>query len=110
MHVEFAFRDRAIIRVYDQEEYHLPDVRPAPASVERSATTPRCGPTPCRRWTRRSIARSARTRVHAAFGLLNSVADFTPVLGDRELAHQLHTMTTAGLLAPTGDPAQTLRR
>jgi AcrR family transcriptional regulator len=107
-HVAFALRDRAIIRVYDQEEYHLPEAdRARIRATQRGYAAV---------WTdtlqavNASLAREvARTRVHAAFGLLNSVADFTPELGDAELAHQLHTMTMAGLLAPAG-VAQTLRR
>ena len=108
-HVAFALRDRAIIRVYDQEEYHLPEADRA--RIRRTQRGYAAVWTDVLQAVDASLDREvARTRVHAAFGLLNSVADFTPVLGAAELAGQLHTMTMAGLLAPTATPAQTLRR
>ena len=44
---------------------------------------------------------SARVAVHAAFGLLNAVADFASPLPDEELAELLRVMALRGLAPPT---------
>ena len=98
-HIAFALRDRAIITVYSQEIYHLPDV-----DRRRIRRTQRdyAGV-----WTETLTevhpelhGEAARARVHAAFGLLNAVADFTSGLDDDALAEQLHAMTVAAILTP----------
>jgi AcrR family transcriptional regulator len=98
-HIAFALRDRAVIRVYSQEINHLPaEDRRRIRRTQRdyaavwSAVLAELRP--------ELDAEAARARVHAAFGLLNAVADFTSRLDDGALAAQLHSMTRAALLAP----------
>jgi AcrR family transcriptional regulator len=98
-HIAFALRDRAVIRVYSQEINHLPaEDRRRIRRTQRdyaavwSAVLAELRPD--------LDAEVARARVHAAFGLLNAVADFTSRVDDGELAAQLHSMTRAALLAP----------
>ena len=102
-HVEFALRDRAIIAVYDQEANNLPaDDRRRLRRNQRlyaqlwedviAPLRPDLGD------------RSVRATVHAAFGLLNSVADFDARLSDAELGELLTTFARAGIL-PVSRPA-----
>jgi AcrR family transcriptional regulator len=98
-HIEFALRDRAIITVYSQEINHLPD-----ADRRRIRRTQR---EYADVWTavvaegRADLSPdSARAAVHAVFGMLNAVADYTTALPDEELARQLLVMARASLRAP----------
>jgi Tetracyclin repressor-like, C-terminal domain len=90
-HVAFALRDRAIIKVYSQESDHLPesDRRRLRRKQHVYADI----------WTdvvgelRRDLdGGEAAAAVHAVFGLINSVADFTSRVDDDTLAGLLVTM------------------
>jgi AcrR family transcriptional regulator len=99
-HVAFALRDRAIIAVYDQEGHNLP-----PEDRSRLRRTQRLYAdlwTDVVRCNRPEIRTDvAAASVHAAFGLINSVADYDARLPDDELAALLTTMARAALLPPT---------
>jgi AcrR family transcriptional regulator len=106
-HVDFAIRDRALIRVYDQEADHLPaDDRHRIRRTQRAYADV---------WTRALRdarpgldAETARAAVHGAFGLVNSVADYTSALPADTLATLLTTMARAALdQAATTIPAST---
>lgn len=99
-HVEFALRDRNLIRVYDQEADHLPA-----ADRRRIRQTMRAY---AEEWVRvlrvlRADLDDAtiRTAVHAAFGLVNSVADYRSDLADDRLRDLLLRMTRAALVVRT---------
>lgn len=99
-HIEFALRDRAVIRVYSQEIDQLPDddrrrIRRTQRDYAAVWSVALTGVRPD------LTAEAARARVHAAFGLLNAVADYTSRLDDETLARDLHAMTRAALVAPT---------
>lgn len=107
-HVDFALRDRAVIRVYDQEADHLAD-----ADRHRIRATMRAYTD---EWVRALRAlrpdldpRAARAAVHATFGLLNSVADFHSPLPDEDLRALLVSMASAGLAVPSVSPPQRVR-
>ena len=95
-HVDFALRDRALIRVYDQEADHLPDAdRARLRRTQREYADV---------WVRalRAVhlalsADAARAAVHAAFGLVNSVADYRSALPADEQRALLVAMTHAAL-------------
>ena len=98
-HVDFALRDRSIIAVYDQEAHTLPDddrrrIRRTQRAYAETwvevlrARTPDLAP---------DVARAA---VHAAFGLVNSVADYRTELADDDLRALLVAMARAALDAP----------
>ncbi|GMU79958.1 MAG: TetR family transcriptional regulator [Acidimicrobiia bacterium] len=98
-HVDFALRDRNLIRVYDQEADHLPaaDRRRIRRAMRAYAE----------QWVRvlRTVRpdvddAAARTAVHAAFGLVNSVADYRSPLTDAQLRNLLVSMTLAALMDP----------
>jgi AcrR family transcriptional regulator len=102
-HVEFALRDRAIIAVYGQEANNLP--------VDDRRRLRRNQRLYAQIWgdviaqLRPDLAdRALRATVHAAFGLLNSVADFDARLADEELGELLTTFALAGIL-PVSRPA-----
>jgi AcrR family transcriptional regulator len=102
-HVEFALRDRALIRVYDQEADHLPD-----ADRRRLRRTQRAY---ADEWGRVLMAvhpgappERARAAVHGAFGLVNSVADYHSELPVDELRALLVAMASAALHASDGAP------
>ncbi|MEX1007163.1 MAG: TetR/AcrR family transcriptional regulator [Acidimicrobiia bacterium] len=95
-HVAFALRDRAIIKVYSQESDHLPD--------EDRRRLRRKQHHYAEIWT--DVVTALRTdysneeaaaAVHAVFGLLNSVADFTSRIDDDELAELLTNMALTSL-------------
>ncbi|MBM3659673.1 MAG: TetR/AcrR family transcriptional regulator [Actinobacteria bacterium] len=95
-HVAFALRNRNLIRVYDQEADHLPD-----ADRRRIRRAMR---TYAEEWVRvlRSVRPgldepTARTQVHAAFGLVNSVADYRSPLAEDRLRDLLVGMTHKAL-------------
>jgi AcrR family transcriptional regulator len=95
-HVEFALRERSIIKVYDQEAHHLPD--------EEHRRMRRMQRTYAETWVDVLVAcggapgrPQARAVVHAVFGLLNSVADFESRLARDELAALLRTMAESVL-------------
>jgi AcrR family transcriptional regulator len=101
-HVDFALRDRALIRVYDQEADVLPerDRRRLRATMRAYAAE----------WvavlahTRPDLPpEAARAAVHAAFGLVNSVADYRSALPTAELRALLVGMTSAALAAAAPD-------
>ena len=95
-HVDFALRDRALIRVYDQEADHLPDAdRARLRRTQREYADV---------WVRalRAVhpalsADAARAAVHAAFGLVNSVADYRSAHTADEQRALLVGMTHAAL-------------
>lgn len=93
-HVEFALRDRSIIKVYDQEAHNLPE--------EDRLRLRRTQRTYAETWvdvvlscTGAQTRSRARAVVHAVFGLLNSVADFESRVARDELAALLRTMAQA---------------
>jgi AcrR family transcriptional regulator len=95
-HVEFALRDRALIRIYDQEADHLPD-----ADRRRLRRTQRAY---ANEWIRVLLAiepdldpEAARAAVHATFGLVNSVADYRSALPRDDLRQLLVDMATAAV-------------
>ncbi len=95
-HVDFALRDRALIRVYDQEADHLPDAdRARIRRTQRDYADVWVG---ALRAVRPDLsADAARAAVHAAFGLVNSVADYRSTLPAAELRTLLIAMTRAAL-------------
>ena len=101
-HVDFALRDRALIRVYDQEADVLPE-----ADRRRLRRTMRAYTD---EWVAVLVAsrglhsETARAAVHATFGLVNSVADYRSALPAEELRHLLVAMARAALAAPPGQP------
>lgn len=95
-HVEFALRDRAVIRVYDQEAHNLP-----PEHRARMRTNQR---EYARIWVDTLLAlRPELTRhraglaVHAVFGLINSVSDHDPGVSTLEAAGVLRSMALTAL-------------
>jgi AcrR family transcriptional regulator len=95
-HVAFALRDRAIIKVYSQESDHLPD--------EDRRRLRRNQRLYAEIWTEVvTELRGDRSRdeaaaaVHAVFGLINSVADFTSRIDDDALARLLANMALTSL-------------
>jgi AcrR family transcriptional regulator len=97
-HVAFALRDRAIIKVYSQESDHLPD--------EDRRRLRRNQHLYAEIWTEVVTDlrpdypnEQAAAAVHAVFGLLNSVADFTSRIDDEELAELLTNMALTSLSA-----------
>ncbi len=95
-HVAFALRDRAIIRVYSQESDHLPD--------EDRRRLRRNQHLYAEIWTEvvaelrpHHSDEEAAAAVHAVFGLLNSVADFTSRIDDEALSALLTRMALASL-------------
>ena len=95
-HVEFALRERSIIKVYDQEAHQLPDEeRRRLRRLQRAYAETwvdvvlACPGAPSRP--------RARAVVQAVFGLLNSVADFESRIARDELAALLRTMAEAVL-------------
>jgi AcrR family transcriptional regulator len=124
-HVQFALRERSIIKVYDQEAHHLPDderrrlrrmqrayaetwvdvVLACPgASTRLDWSTPQAAspPAPAVEAARRRPR--ARAVVHGVFGLVNSVADFHTRLARDELATLLQTMAEAVLERALQEP------
>jgi len=102
-HVEFALRDRAIIAVYGQEANNLPadDRRRLRRNQRLYAQL----------WEdvvaelRPDLTDHARrATVHAAFGALNSVANFEARLAEDELGELLTRFARAGIL-PVSRPA-----
>jgi AcrR family transcriptional regulator len=94
--VAFALRDRAIIKVYSQESDHLPD--------DDRRRLRRKQHVYAEIWTETVTAirpdfshDEAAAAVHAAFGLINSVADFTSRIDDGELAELLTNMALMSL-------------
>jgi AcrR family transcriptional regulator len=95
-HVDFALRDRALIRVYDQEADHLPDTdRARLRRTQREYADVWVGAL-CEVHPDLSTD-AARAAVHAAFGLVNSVADYRSALPADELRTLLVAMTRAAL-------------
>jgi AcrR family transcriptional regulator len=95
-HVQFALRERSIIKVYDQEAHHLPD--------EERRHLRRMQRAYAETWVDVLMAcpggpgrPQARAVVHGVFGLLNSVADFHSRLGRDELASLLQSMAESVL-------------
>ena len=95
-HVQFALRERSVIKVYDQEAHHLPD--------EERRRLRRMQRTYAETWVDVVLAcpgastrARARAVVHGVFGLVNSVADFHTRLAREELAALLQTMAEAVL-------------
>lgn len=102
-HVEFALRDRAIIAVYDQEANNLPD-----DDRRRLRRNQRLY---AQLWEdvvadlRPDLSDHARrATVHAAFGALNSVANFDARLAEDELGDLLTRFARAGIL-PVSRPS-----
>jgi len=95
-HVDFALRDRALIRVYDQEADHLPDAdRARLRRTQRAYTDEWVG---VLAGVRTDLsAEAGRAAVHAAFGLVNSVADYRSPLPPDDLRALLVTMADAAL-------------
>jgi len=96
-HVAFALRDRAIIAVYGQEANNLP--------VQDRRRLRRNQRLYAQLWEdvvaalRPELSDHARrATVHAAFGALNSVADFDARLADGELGELLTRFARAGIL------------
>ena len=96
-HVAFALRDRAIIAVYGQEANNLP--------AEDRRRLRRNQRLYAQLWedvvaeVRPELTDDARrATVHAAFGVLNSVADFDARLADDELGELLTRFARAGIL------------
>ena len=108
-HVSFALRDRAIIRVYAQEQHHLP-----PDDRRRIRRTQRAY---VERWVTALTAvhpdldaDRARVRVRATFGLVNAVADLATPLDDAALGDELATMAGRALGGTTGTAPRVPRR
>jgi AcrR family transcriptional regulator len=105
-HVQFALRERSIIKVYDQEAHHLPDdERRRLRRMQRTYAEQwvdvvlACAGTPS------DLDRArARAVVHGVFGLVNSVADFHTRLARDELATLLQTMAEAVLERALQEP------
>ncbi len=95
-HVAFAIRDRAIIKVYSQESDHLPDDdrRRLRRNQRLYAEIWTDVVTELRPDRSRDEAAAA---VHAVFGLLNSVADFSSRIDDDALAELLTNMALTSL-------------
>lgn len=103
MHVDFALRDRALIRVYDQESDHLSDTdRTRLRHTQRTYADEWVGVLGAVRDD--LSAEAARAAVHAAFGLLNSVADYRSELPVEEQRSLLIAMTRAALLVRSARP------
>jgi AcrR family transcriptional regulator len=101
-HVAFALRDRAIIKVYAQESDHLPDVDRR--RLRRKQHLYADVWTGVVRDVRPELSEgSAAASVHAVFGLLNSVADFTSRVDDETLSVLLAEMALASF--DVGGPA-----
>jgi len=103
-HVDFALRDRALIRVYDQEADHLPE-----PDRRRLRRTQRAY---ANEWITTLSAlhpgvdpEAARAAVHATFGLVNSVADYHSELAREALRDLLAAMSRAALAAAVPVPA-----
>jgi len=101
-HVDFALRDRALIRVYDQEADVLPETDRRRLRRTMRAYTDE--------WvavlvgTHPDLAPDvARAAVHGAFGLVNSVADYRSELATESLRALLVGMTRAALTSTEGD-------
>jgi AcrR family transcriptional regulator len=97
-HVAFALRDRAIIKVYSQESDHLPD--------EDRRRLRRNQRLYAEIWTDvvtelhpQRPRDEASAAVHAVFGLLNSVADFTSRVDDETLTELLTRMALLALVS-----------
>jgi AcrR family transcriptional regulator len=95
-HVAFALRDRAIIKVYSQESDQLPEVDRRRLRRKQHVYA--------EIWTEvvtelrpEHSDEEAAAAVHAVFGLLNSVADFTSRVDDEALAALLTRMALASL-------------
>jgi AcrR family transcriptional regulator len=93
-HVAFALRDRAIIKVYSQEIDHLPDEDRRRLRRQQHAYAEIWTDVVRANYPNRRDAEAAAA-VHAAFGLLNSVAEFTSRVDDDELATLLVSMAHA---------------
>jgi AcrR family transcriptional regulator len=95
-HVAFALRDRAIIKVYSQEIDQLPEADRRRLRRQQHVYAAI--------WTEvvaelrpDDSHEEAAAAVHAVFGLLNSVADFTSRVDDEALAALLTRMAMASL-------------
>jgi AcrR family transcriptional regulator len=104
-HVQFALRERSVIKVYDQEAHHLPD--------EERRRLRRMQRTYAETWVDVVLAcpgastrARARAVVHGVFGLVNSVADFHTRLARDELAALLQTMAEAVLDRALQEPLE----
>ncbi|MFA5885672.1 MAG: TetR/AcrR family transcriptional regulator [Acidimicrobiia bacterium] len=106
-HVDFALRDRALIRVYDQEADHLPDAdRARLRRTQRAYADEWVGV--LARVRPDLSAESGRAAVHATFGLVNSVADYrSPLLPD-DLRALLLAMAHSALSTPRPDASRAM--
>lgn len=98
-HVDFALRDRAVIAVYDQEAHHLPSEHRARLRANQRAYA--------KVWVDTLLAlrpelirHQAGIAVHAAFGLVNSVADHDPGIRPPAAAAVLRSMALTALRSP----------
>jgi AcrR family transcriptional regulator len=97
-HVAFALTETDLITVYDQEAHNLDDANRRRLRRQQRAYTELWidvvgDLAPARPRAERSVA------VHAAFGLLNSVADHHRQLDDETSARRLHEMAMGALAA-----------
>ena len=95
-HVAFALRDRAIIKVYSQEIDQLPEADRRRLRRQQHVYAAIWTEVVMELQPDRSEGEAAAA-VHAVFGLLNSVADFTSRLDDDALAALLTRMALASL-------------
>ncbi len=97
-HVDFAISEKAILAVYAQEAHNLPTVdrtrlrRKQRRYVEIwSAVYRRLHPS--------SSEKAARAVVEAVFGMLNSVPNISPDVGDEMIGRELRRLARTALLS-----------
>jgi hypothetical protein len=97
-HVEFALRERALIQVYSQESQNLPveDRSRLRGNQRRYASM---WASALQRLRPDLTDEDARARVHATFGLMNSVSNYKSRMSKEALHPKLHSMATAALLS-----------
>jgi AcrR family transcriptional regulator len=97
-HVDFALRERALIKVWSGEAHNLPtDDRQRFRRKQRAYAEIWTDALVARR--RRLSRTAAKTVVHGVFGLVNSVSDYRAPLPNDELAPLLHRAALAALSA-----------
>ena len=96
-HVAFALRDRAVIKVYSQESDQLPDDDRRRLRRKQHVYAAIWSDVVAESNVDQT-AEEAAAAVHAVFGLINSVADFTSRVDDETLAALLTRMALTSLV------------
>jgi AcrR family transcriptional regulator len=97
-HVEFALRERALIQVYSQESQNLPaEDRIRLRRNQRSYAS--LWAVVLQRLRPELTDEDGRARVHATFGLINSVSNYKSRLSKEALRPTLRSMAKAALLS-----------